>query len=162
MATQAALLALLASCLLVLADAASLAPLADADAEEEGAEATKCNLTGTWVNELGSKMTIKAVDRAGNFMGSYWTAVSSTNQPIPRSPLHGGQQSANARGQPTFGFTVNWLSTGSTTVFVGQCFVNSNGEETLETSWLLRSQVAARGDDWKATRVGRNMFTRFK
>lgn len=39
----------------------------------------------------------------------------------------------------------------STTVFAGQCFVDADGQETLETTWLLRQEAAAHADDWKAT-----------
>ncbi|OXB79130.1 UNVERIFIED_CONTAM: hypothetical protein H355_006589 [Colinus virginianus] len=50
----------------------------------------------------------------------------------------------------------------STTVFTGQCFVEENGKEVLKTMWLLRSRVGDIGDDWKATRVGNNVFTRLR
>lgn len=40
----------------------------------------------------------------------------------------------------------------STTVFVGQCFVDRRGKEVLETAWLLREGVPSRRDVWKATR----------
>lgn len=38
------------------------------------------------------------------------------------------------------------------TVFVGQCFVDDKGKETLKTMWLLREEVSSPGADWKATR----------
>lgn len=72
----------------------------------------QCVLAGTWVNELGSKMTISAADSAGQFSGSYLTAVTASNQPIRRSSLRGSQQLPSQRAQPTFGFTVQWLGSG--------------------------------------------------
>ncbi|KAJ7425462.1 avidin-like protein [Pitangus sulphuratus] len=48
----------------------------------------------------------------------------------------------------------------SITVFTGQCFLDKDGEEVLKTMWLLRSRVDDIKDDWKATRVGTNVFTR--
>lgn len=39
----------------------------------------------------------------------------------------------------------------STTAFVGQCFVDEAGAETLETTWLLRKEVPSRDLDWQAT-----------
>ncbi|KAL2294155.1 hypothetical protein Nmel_007878 [Mimus melanotis] len=48
----------------------------------------------------------------------------------------------------------------STAVFVGQCFNGDDGKEILHTSWLLREKVDSEPDDWKATRTGRNTFTR--
>ncbi|XP_072849208.2 avidin [Pogona vitticeps] len=123
----------------------------------------KCRLTGTWVNDLGSKMVISEVDNGGQFTGSYLTAVSSVeNAVIRESPLQGIQHHPSRRAQPTFGLTVHWDFSESVTVFAGQCFVNEKGEETLETMWLLRSEEKTHADDWKATRVGRNVFLRIK
>ncbi|NXC76653.1 AVID protein, partial [Anhinga anhinga] len=111
----------------------------------------QCVLTGRWTNDLGSNMTIEAVDGEGNFAGSYHTAVTSTRKKIQLSPLHGSQQNTNEKSQPTFGFTVKWSFSDSTTVFVGQCFVDKKGREILKTMWLLRSYVDSIGNDWKAT-----------
>ncbi|NXE29966.1 AVID protein, partial [Ardeotis kori] len=116
------------------------------------AAARKCDLQGLWRNELGSNMTLSALDAAGTFSGSYHTAVTATNKKILVSPLQGAQQYLGAKGQPTFGFTVQWQFADSTTAFVGQCFVDRHGKETLETMWLLREGVPSRRDAWKATR----------
>uniref|UniRef100_A0A669QIN3 Avidin n=1 Tax=Phasianus colchicus TaxID=9054 RepID=A0A669QIN3_PHACC len=122
-----------------------------------------CDLQGLWRNELGSNMTISALDVAGTFSGSYQTAVAVTNKQILVSPLQGAQQPPGTKGQqPTFGFTVQWQFADSTTVFVGQCFVDRRGKETLEMAWLLREEVPSRKDTWKAIRVGTNVFTRVK
>ncbi|NWR67951.1 AVID protein, partial [Bucorvus abyssinicus] len=51
----------------------------------------QCVLSGWWENELGSKMLVSAVDRQGNFTGTYHTAVSSTEKPIEPSPFVGSQ-----------------------------------------------------------------------
>ncbi|XP_072216217.1 avidin-like [Excalfactoria chinensis] len=123
----------------------------------------KCELQGLWRNELGSNITISALDAAGTFSGSYQTAVAATNKQILVSPLQGAQQPPGNKGhQPTFGFTVQWQFADSTTVFVGQCFMDRRGKETLEMAWLLREEVPTRKDTWKAIRVGTNVFTRVK
>ncbi|NXF85792.1 AVID protein, partial [Eubucco bourcierii] len=96
----------------------------------------------------------------GNFGGSYHTAVTVTSNKIQVSPLQGSQHHPKKNSQPTFGFSVNWSFSGSFTVFTGQCFVDENGNEVLKTMWLLRSDVDKIQDDWKATRVGINVFTR--
>ncbi|NXB10543.1 AVID protein, partial [Cnemophilus loriae] len=128
-----------------------------------GLSAKKCNLTGRWVNDLGSNMTIKTVNANGVFAGSYHTAVTATSNEIKESPLQGSlQKSPNQKGQPTFGFTVNWSFSDSITVFTGQCFVDDDGKEVLKTMWLLRSRVENIKSDWKATRVGNNVFTRLQ
>ncbi|XP_053888763.1 avidin-like isoform X2 [Malaclemys terrapin pileata] len=121
----------------------------------------KCILSGTWRNELGSNMTISAVNEAGQFSGLYHTDVSTTGKQILVSPMKGSQQVDNQE-QPIFGFTVTWLVSDSTTVFVGQCFVDDQGKETLQTMWLLREKVKSAEDNWKATTVGTNVFTRIK
>ncbi|NXG54065.1 AVID protein, partial [Psilopogon haemacephalus] len=111
----------------------------------------QCVLTGEWINDLGSTMTIGAVNGDGDFSGTYHTAVTSTSNKIQPSPLHGSQHLTNQKRQPTFGFTVNWTFSDSVTVFTGQCFVDENGKEILKTMWLLRSFVDKIQDDWKAT-----------
>ncbi|XP_062455749.1 avidin-like isoform X2 [Rhea pennata] len=119
----------------------------------------QCNLTGWWKNDLGSKMHVYSVNSNGDFEGVYHTAVSSTENPIKPSPLHGSQH-LDDDGQCTFGFTVNWKRfSDSTTVFVGQCFVDKK-QEVLQTAWLLREKVDSLHDDWKATRTGHNVFVR--
>ncbi|XP_009556114.2 avidin [Cuculus canorus] len=125
-----------------------------------GLSARKCVLTGQWTNDLGSNMTIGALNGKGEFSGSYHTAVTATTNKIQISPLQGSQHSTNQKSQPTFGFTVNWRFSDSVTVFTGQCFVDEDGREILKTMWLLRSRVNSIKDDWKATMVGINVFTR--
>ncbi|XP_053158644.1 avidin-like [Hemicordylus capensis] len=119
----------------------------------------KCLLSGTWMNDLGSNMTIGKVTPDGEFKGTYMTAVSAAGKPIQRSPLYGAQQ---LRPNFSFGFTVSWTFANSTTVFVGQCFVDKAGEETLQTAWLLRNEAITQADNWKATLVGPNVFKRIK
>uniref|UniRef100_A0A8C5U2E3 Avidin n=2 Tax=Meliphagoidea TaxID=1931080 RepID=A0A8C5U2E3_9PASS len=126
---------------------------------------SQCDLQGLWRNELGSNMTVLALNTAGTFSGSYHTAVAATNKQILVSPLQGAQQHPGAKRQPTFGFTVHWQFSGTAVLhhcFVGQCFVDHRGKETLETTWLLREEVPSLKDTWTATRVGTSTFTRVK
>ncbi|NXK57284.1 AVID protein, partial [Chauna torquata] len=50
-----------------------------------------CDLQGLWRNELGSNMTLLALDAAGTFSGSYHTAVAATDKQMLVSPLQGTQ-----------------------------------------------------------------------
>ncbi|KAK2537223.1 hypothetical protein Q9966_005927 [Columba livia] len=126
-----------------------------------GFSVTKCELTGKWINDLGSNMTIGPVDKEGKFNGSYLTAVKDTPGNIRRSPLVGFQHNPNTCSKNvTFGFTINWNFSDSISVFTGQCFVDKKGKETLKTMWLRRSHQDKIEDDWKATMVGTNTFTR--
>ncbi|XP_014382694.1 avidin-like [Alligator sinensis] len=119
----------------------------------------KCSLIGRWQNDLGSEMNITAVNNVGKIFGTYLTKVTSSDKPISESPLRGSQQMGDQE-HPTFGFTVTWSFSDSTTVFVGQCFVDDKGKETLQTMWLLRKKADSSQDNWKATLVGTNLFTR--
>nr|XP_014429448.2 avidin-like [Pelodiscus sinensis] len=107
-------------------------------------------------------MWIGNVEADGSFSGEYQTAVSSTEKPIKLARLNGSQNKASTE-QPTFGFTVNWDSfSDSTTVFTGQCFMDEDKQESLQTMWLLREKAEFATDNWKATTVGTNVFTRVK
>ncbi|XP_069820742.1 avidin-like [Dendropsophus ebraccatus] len=136
--TQVSVLAVLLSCLSICA----------------AAKPKECDLTGQWMNDLGSDITISDIKTNGAFSGTYLTAVSATNNFIRESPVTGYQQNNSS----TFGFTVKWTFSDSITVFTGQCFLNETGHPVLKTTWLLRSETENIRDDWKQTRVGYNIF----
>uniref|UniRef100_K7F211 Avidin n=1 Tax=Pelodiscus sinensis TaxID=13735 RepID=K7F211_PELSI len=118
-----------------------------------GTAAPKCVLSGSWKSSLGCKMIISGLSETGEFSGSYLPATMAPRAGVLLSPLHGVQHhDANRQEQPTFGFTVKWRFRDSTTVFVGQCFADAHGKETLKTVWLLREEVGAPGASWRATR----------
>ncbi|XP_074787603.1 avidin-like [Athene noctua] len=124
-------------------------------------EERKCQLSGLWRNELDSLMEISAVRDNGDFQGKYLTRVTLAGGCAHASPLRGAQQQPSEGGWPTFAFTVRWDKfSNATTAFTGQCFMDTGGKETLTTMWLLREAVGSLEEDWKATRVGRNVFTR--
>ncbi|KAM6229934.1 avidin-like [Porphyrio hochstetteri] len=121
----------------------------------------KCQLDGLWRNEQDSLMEISVVRDNGDFQGKYLTRVTLAGGCARVSPLKGAQQQPGEGGWPTFAFTVRWDKfSNATTAFAGQCFVDTGGKETLTTMWLLREAVGSLEEDWKATRVGRNVFTR--
>ncbi|OCT98617.1 avidin [Xenopus laevis] len=122
--------------------------------------ATKeCNLQGQWRNNLGSNLTVNSVTKGGRFTGAYMTAVSSVDAKIVESALTGFWKPSE---QPIFGFAVKWAFSDSLTVWAGQCFLNDQKEEILHTTWLLRSKQDNEQDNWKATRIGVDVFTRLK
>ncbi|NWT63079.1 AVID protein, partial [Erythrocercus mccallii] len=122
----------------------------------------QCHLKGLWKNELGSNMTILATNTAVTFSGSYHTAVAATSKQTLVSPLQGVQQHPSAKRHPTFGFTMQWHFSDSTTAFAGQCFVDHCGKEMLETTWLLREEILSHKDTWNTTRVSTSIFTHIK
>ncbi|XP_039224975.1 avidin-like isoform X2 [Crotalus tigris] len=116
--------------------------------EPQNSERTaKCSLTGRWVNDRGAKIVISH-NINGVFSGVYVAAPSATNKTIPPLMLQGIQ---HLDPQPTFGFILKSNISASSTVFVGQCFIDENGEEHLKTAWLLRRNLPSPAETWKAT-----------
>ncbi|XP_056370680.1 avidin-like [Oenanthe melanoleuca] len=126
----------------------------------------KCLLSGSWQSDTGSRMVVFTLEKDNRFSGFYLPGPAAGSSELLTSPLEGSQQDTGLAPQPTFSFTVNWrlLDSGAarTTVFLGQCYVDTNGEETLHALWLLREANDSPAEDWKATRIGTSIFTRIK
>ncbi|NWX80548.1 AVID protein, partial [Alca torda] len=114
----------------------------------------QCLLSGSWRSDTGCRMLVSILGKDGSFSGSYLPGPAAGDSKILTSPLEGSQQDAGLVPQPIFSFTVRWQlqETARTTVFLGQCYVGTNGEETLHTLWLLREAAESPAEDWKATR----------
>ncbi|KAM7077945.1 LOW QUALITY PROTEIN: avidin-like [Ciconia maguari] len=120
----------------------------------------KCQLSGMWRNEQDLLMEISAVREDRDFQGKYLTQVTLASGCACASPPKGAQQQPSEGGWPTFAFTVLWDKfSNATTTFAGQCFMDAGRKEMLTTTWLLHEAVGSLEEDWKATRVGRNVFT---
>uniref|UniRef100_A0A8D0LB70 AVID protein n=1 Tax=Sphenodon punctatus TaxID=8508 RepID=A0A8D0LB70_SPHPU len=91
----------------------------------------KCDLSGMWVNDLGSKMVLSPVNEVGEFAGSYLTAVTASPNRILESPLKGSQHPTKKRAHPTFGFTVTWQHSGSEPTFSRGSSNRSRGTGSL-------------------------------
>ncbi|XP_074787445.1 avidin-like [Athene noctua] len=129
-------------------------------------EERKCLLSGSWRSDTGCRMVVSFLSKDGSFSGSYLPGPAAGGSEILTSPLEGTQQDAGLVPQPTFSFTVRWQlrdsETARMTAFLGQCYVGTNGEETLHALWLLREAANSPDEDWKATRIGTSVFTRIK
>ncbi|NXD05165.1 AVID protein, partial [Certhia familiaris] len=114
----------------------------------------QCLLSGSWRSDTSCRMVVTALDKDNRFSGFYLPGPAAGNSELLTSPLEGSQQDTGLVPQPIFSFTVKWQlrETARTTVFLGQCFVDSNGEETLHALWLLREAADSPAEDWKATR----------
>ncbi|NXJ85995.1 AVID protein, partial [Trogon melanurus] len=112
----------------------------------------QCLLSGSWRSETGSRMVVSVLGKDGSFSGSYRPGPAAGSSEILTSPLEGSQQDAALVPQPIFSFTVHWQLRAQTSMFLGQCYVGTKGEETLHTLWLLREAVESPAEDWKATR----------
>jgi hypothetical protein len=117
------------------------------------------NLQGTWYNELGSTMVINTVSDGG-FTGSYTTGVSSTHCAQGNFKLVG--QTDTDSGGEAVAFVVCWQNDisncQSITAWSGQA-QNINGEDQIIAFWLLTVE-ASPAQDWYATHVGEDIFTR--
>ncbi|NWV42821.1 AVID protein, partial [Grantiella picta] len=113
----------------------------------------QCLLSGSWRSNTGCRMVVSTLGKDRRFSGSYLPGPAAGNSELLTSPLEGSQQDTGLVQQPTFSFTVNWQlrETARTTVFLGQCYVDPNGEETLHALWLLREATDSPAEDWKAT-----------
>ncbi|NXN38877.1 AVID protein, partial [Rhinoptilus africanus] len=114
----------------------------------------QCLLSGSWRSDTGCQMVVSVLGDDGSFSGSYLPGSAAGNSEILTSPLEGSQQDTGLVPQPIFSFTVHWQlqETARTTVFLGQCYVGTNGEETLHALWLLREAAKSPAEDWKSTR----------
>ncbi|NXK00642.1 AVID protein, partial [Corythaixoides concolor] len=112
----------------------------------------QCLLSGSWRSDTGCRMVVSILSKDGRFSGSYLPGPAARDPKILTSPLEGSQQDAGLIPQPTFSFTVQWRLQARTTAFLGQCYVGTNGEETLHALWLMREAAESPAEDWKATR----------
>jgi hypothetical protein len=117
------------------------------------------NLEGTWHNELGSTMVIDQV-RDGGFTGTYTTAVSPTGSTQGSFQLV-GRTDADIGGEAV-AFLVCWQndtsSRHSVTAWSGQA-QRINGQDQITAMWLLTLETSPE-QDWYATHVGHDVFTR--
>jgi Avidin family len=112
-------------------------------------------LSGTWVNQLGSKVTLDALED-GTLQGFYHTAVSSANKPLPGTPITGRWQS-NPAGV-LFGFTAMWMFEKDGEVkYSSTSWSGRSSEGKLVTTWLLTS---ANSPDWESVRVNKDVFVK--
>lgn len=117
------------------------------------------DIQGTWYNELGSTMVINPVAN-GQVTGTYTTAVSSTGCAQGSFTLV-GRTDTDTAGEGV-GFVVNWKNNQadceSVTAWSGQA-QTINGEDQINAFWLLTVESAP-DQDWYATHVGQDVFTR--
>ncbi|NXU59302.1 AVID protein, partial [Turnix velox] len=112
----------------------------------------QCLLSGSWRSDTGCRMVVSVLGKNGSFSGTYQPGPAASDSGILTSSLEGSQQDTGLVAHPTFSFTVHWQFQAGTIVFLGQCYVDIKGEETLHTLWLLREAAESPVDDWKATR----------
>ena len=112
------------------------------------------DLTGTWVNELGSELVIGDLVE-GTFSGSY---VTRTGKYQGRFFLNGRCDYQTDAESMAIGWTVCWfndfVNAHSVTTWSGQLYLPTR---TITALWLLTEETSASAA-WGATRVGLDSF----
>ena len=117
------------------------------------AQAGVTPLSGIWVNQLHSRLTISH-DLTGALGGTYMTAVgelAGTDHPLVGFCDQGGPG-----GGILLGFVVRWPEDHSVTAWSGHY---DPASDEINAMWLL----TAAGDpcrDWKSTHIGHDSFRR--
>ncbi len=107
-------------------------------------------ITGTWMNELGSTMTIQST--SGNeFSGSYTSQVSSGGGSVT------GALSGTMSGD-SIAFTVNWAPYESVTGWTGLLLGDGQGGGVIYALWNLASEPASQDDWWQSILAGADIF----
>ena len=127
--------------------AAAVLLIAGAVAQPAQAQ-TKLTAGTSWVNELGSVLTINSIGANGLMTGTYVTNVGcGAGQP---QPMTGWYYSGQTGGAMTF--TVNWQGCNSLTSWSGQYnYSNAN----IQTLWYL---AAAAAPAWNGINAGADTF----
>jgi avidin family protein len=117
------------------------------------------NLVGIWYNELGSSIVIdKQMD--GIFTGLYESAVGAAKGFYKVV----GKYDTDLDQSFAIGWVVIWNnengSSDAVTSWSGQIQV-IEGKETIGTTWLLCQETAG-DNNWRSTKIGKDVFTRLK
>lgn len=112
------------------------------------------SLSGTWVNQLGSRLILEQV-ATGALTGSYVSGVGELAG--VEYPVTGFCDPGAPGGSATLGFVVRWAEDHSVTAWSGH-YDPSTGEITA--MWLLTCVGAEVSSGWKTTLTGQDVFRR--
>lgn len=123
-------------------------------------QTTGKDLTGKYVNELQSIMTIDKFDGVA-FSGTYQTAVSGNGSSLTTT-VSGTYNAVPSKNEGTIGFIANWKYVGtdnkpvfSTTSWNGV----SRSDGSIRAQWLL-TRYGPKSEDWDSTNIGLDTFTK--
>jgi hypothetical protein len=113
--------------------------------------------SGIWYNELGSQMELNV--SGNNVWGWYYSAVGVAQYTYP---LAGEINTQPYPYSQVLGWAVAWTNAyqnaHSVTAWSGQ-YQTIDGQEEIIAFWLLTSETPEL-QDWEATLIGRDVFTR--
>lgn len=110
------------------------------------------NFSGSWKNQLGSKMLLTVA--GANISGTYTSAVSGGGGSIT------GTLAGHANGD-LIAFTVNW-PTAAITAWVGQ-LTTEGGQDVIRTLWQMTTNVEDANEPsglWASIYAGADRFSR--
>lgn len=111
------------------------------------------SLSGTWRNQLGSELQLKA-DGRGGLQGKYRNAVGQAAGET--SSLVGSYDPSPPRGSTVVAFIVDWTDVHCVTAWSGQYQPQS---DTISATWMMTAECDPI-DEWRATSVGHDVFRR--
>lgn len=113
--------------------------------------------SGIWYNELGSVMQLNV--SGANVWGTYYSAVGNVKFTYP---LSGQINTKPQTFSQALGWSVAWTNAysnaHSVTSWSGQ-YQTIDGQEEIVAFWLLTNEMPE-DQDWEATVVGQDVFTR--
>jgi len=121
------------------------------------------SVSGTWYNELNSKMVLSVNESPNNgsvITGTYQSKVGDAGGVYI---LSGITDEGTGDDTPNIGFVVSWVNptygnSNSVTAWSGQLQI-INEEEVMTTFWLL-TQETNPSNNWTSTRIGKDVFRR--
>lgn len=132
------------------------------------------DLSGTWYNQLGSKLILENLGDPVypvTLGGTYTTAVYLSTPNGTVKLLHhdlGGTTTQSGlvtfrviwnKKQPLSTSVAELRTPATLTTWIGQC-VECDGQETMRTTWILTEAQNTCQDMWKANRIGQDTFKR--
>lgn len=111
----------------------------------------KDQLSGVWVNELGSLVKLDACE--GRLSGRYTSLVGGSHE---EEELSGFYVPDPGNGGAVVGFVVAWPSSCSITTWSGRYRAD---HDLMTAFWLMREDTPA-PNAWRSTTVGCDVFVR--
>ncbi len=120
--------------------------------DARGGDDLASRLGGVWYNQFGSRLELLA-DPSGGLSGTFQSGVGGV---AGAHPLTGFYDSSPEGHDPVIAFVVCWPEAHTVTAWSGHYHV---GDDLIEATWLLTGEASEWGE-WRATRVGQDLFGR--
>lgn len=112
-------------------------------------------LTGTWENELNSKLIITDITN-GIIQGTYKTGVGNDHT---EEPVIGFWKYIEERESILLGFTVMWKNMDNDKLPTVTAWTGEYINNKINSTWILTSSEES-NDKWKNTLINKDVFTK--